>query len=195
MPSSRFNFLYVQDEQEKSIDWVPYYLVNALHLSPLPEEKSMYGIVQTPKKCIADRNCQHPTFQVIWKHILQRELPLEFLLVDKKINSFMIDINLTLLGEIDPKDVSFSFYHHDGRSFAHSGVKMAESTELYSFGFKRSTTNPHLCRFYFSGNFKEDFGQHQERVQLKIKAKGMEEQSVLIPLQRGFSSFIDVTMQ
>ena len=195
LPSSRFNFIYMHNAQPKQVNWAPYYLVNALHLSPLPEEKLMYGIVQTPKKCLTDRFCDHPTFHLIWSHILDREMPAEHLLASKKVNSFMIDINVNLIGDMNPKDIQFSFLNKDGGDLSTVGVKVADFQELYSAGYTRSKHNPQVCRFYFLGHFKESFAAEQETIKVSISAKQIDEMLVEVPLKRGFSSFLEVQLE
>ena len=155
----------------------------------------MYGIVQTPKPCLTDRFCDHPTFQLMWRHILAQEIPLAKLLTSKKVNSFMLDINLNLTADVNAKDIQFSFLNEQGGDLSTSGVKIADAQELYSSGHICSKQNPQLCRFYFFGHFKESSSSEQETINLSISAKQIDSTQVSIPLRRGYSTFLEVQLQ
>ena len=107
----------------------------------------------------------------------------------------MIDINVNLIGDMNPKDIQFSFLNKDGGNLSTAGVKVADFQELYSAGYTRSKHNPQFCRFYFLGHFKESFSDEQQTINVAISAKQIDSKQVSIPLKRGYSSFLEVQLE
>jgi hypothetical protein len=193
LPSSRFNFLYHVNGVVKEIDWSPYYLVDALHLSPLPEERSLYGLVQIPKNCIQDRYCDHPTFELIWKTILHAQIP-KGRQVEKEVRSFMIDLNVQLPKGRETSSLEVELLALDGDALENSRVRLS-STELYGSGSKTSKKYKTMIRYYFNGYFKDSNTSVREALLIRISGVGLSTQEITMTVQGGYSSFADIKME
>ena len=193
IPSSRFNFIYSRDGAVQELDWAPYHLVNALHLSPLPEDRQFYGLVQIPKICIQDRFCEHPTFGLIWHAILNRSLatlPKE----DRTLHSFLIDLNLTVPRARSTNDIKVELLANDGSSLSSSSVELSP-IELYAQGESLSKNNQNMVRFYFNGSFKKESASSKEELLLRITGKNRIMKEVPVTVKRGYSSFLDIKLE
>lgn len=192
LPSSRLNFIYNDHGVVKEIDLAPYRLVQALHLSPLPEDKNLYGIVQTPSKCIENPFCDHPTFELIWKSLLGRYAELKPT-KSPMLLSFMIDLNLVVPKELDHKKVEVQLLAQNGMEVQNTNIVFS-GTELYAKGSKQSQKYKNMHRFYFHGSFKESSDGDYEELLLRITIPDHPTKDVPITVKRGYSSFIDVQL-
>lgn len=206
--SARFNFLYQQSIKDhyadndrtkldecKEIDLAPYVVVNAMHLSPVPDMTNFPGIAQIPKLCVKDSDFYHPTFAYIWEHLLNKPITQK----DKKLGDFktvLIDINVRLdssEGQLDD-DLTIQFLQLDGSEIANSNVEISMAMELYSKGQRRSRKNPNHCRFYFTGHIKRRLDNRKEAILVKFSKPGYRTRLVEIELKSAYSTFIDINL-
>ncbi|MAA79205.1 MAG: hypothetical protein CL916_08080 [Deltaproteobacteria bacterium] len=193
LPSSRFNFIYNHNNIMKEINWAPYILVDALHLSPLPDSPNFYGLVQIPQTCIENSYCKHPTFQIIWNTILNRVQSNQYN-EPKNIHSFMVDINLVLPAEINRKDIKIDLYNEKGLNLENSQIYFSK-TELYSQGTNLSKKYQNMIRFYFNGSFKDSSLLDSENILVRISGDNLLTKDIPLQVKRGYSSFLDTIME
>lgn len=193
LPSSRFNFIYHHNNATKEINWSPYILVDALHLSPLPDSKKFYGLVQIPQQCIKKPDCDHPTFALIWNSILNRTQPNQYQ-VPSTIRSFMIDINLTIPKEVNKEDINIELCNKNGQGIEDSEVIFSK-TELYAQGTTTSKKYPNMIRFYYNGSFKDSSLLDTENIVIRFSGDKLQEKEYPLLVKRGYSSFLDALIE
>lgn len=208
LTSARFNFLYNQSlnetyeagdrvllDQVREVDLAPFRLVNAMHLSPLPEVKEFAGIVQAPSACLKDAYCEHPSFSLIWKHILGKPVP-EGKNNLKGFKTFLLDLNVRLPRALDYEcsDIKVRLTRLNGKTLKGSGIAVKKFYELYSSGVRKSQKYKNHCRMYYTGSI-EDFPKNAPKA-LLIQFEGVQLKSRLIEmrLRESYSSYVDINL-
>ena len=206
---ARFDFYYTQsinqdyDDGDKiSLDFAeeiklaPYVIVNAMHLSPLPDNEKFYGIAQVPRACVNDENIKHPTFQYLWRHILGEKVQqMDEALGDFK--TFLLDINVRVIADrlYQCEDIKIDISKLDGSKIEKSNIEMTKAYELYAKGARASKQYPNLFRYYYTGTIKRRLENRTEAVLLKIFGKDLKSRHVEMKLAQGCSSFVDVELR
>ena len=208
LPSARFNFLFnrsIKDDYQaldrvglvntEKIDLAPFIAVNGLHRSPVPKIKEFSDIVYVPKNCIDDENCDHPTFQYIWKHLLSKEIKVNNE-KQESFNSFLIDLNVIVSNKelFKCEDIKIEFSKLDGSSLEESNIEISSFFELFSEGKNRSSKYPNQCRFYFTGNIKDSLENDFPAVLMKISGEGLKTRLVEVLLKSSYSSFVEINL-
>ncbi|MGE0268962.1 MAG: esterase/lipase family protein [Candidatus Omnitrophota bacterium] len=208
MASARFNFLYSQSikadydandrvrlENMQEVTLAPYVVVNALHVSPVPEMANFSGIAQIPKNCIKNENYIHPTFSYIWKHILG--YPVEQ--VDKKLGDFktvLIDINIRIDHQqtLHNDDLKIEFRSLDGSGLSGSNIEISNAFELYSKGNRRSSGNTNHWRYYYTGHIKRQLDNRKETLLMVVSKNGYKSRLFEIEIKTACSTFVDLNL-
>ncbi|MCK5215688.1 MAG: hypothetical protein KAR05_10085 [Candidatus Omnitrophica bacterium] len=209
MPSARFDFLYsssLKDEYEendrvrldnmKEIHMSPFIVVNAAHLSPAPDLKEFSGVAQVPKRCVSDKECDHPTFRYVWNHILNRQVVSQEKLLSAGLKSFLIDLNIRADSpkEHSLKGFKIDFFQLDGAPLKYSNVEISAFVELYSEGRVRSKEIPNQYRFYFTGNIKDLEKGKEAAVLMRSSVNGLRSRFVEVRIKQGYTTFVDINL-
>lgn len=208
LSSARFNFFYTQSligeykdehrltlDQVKEVKMASYVVVNAMHLSPLPELPNFAGIAQIPKGCVKNENCNHPTFPYLWKHLLKEKIEQidDFL---GNFKTFLLDINVRIGSQKDYQceDIKIELLKSDGSPLNQSNIEISKFYELSAQGARRSDQYPNHCRFYFTGSIKKVLEGRQEALLIKFTAKDLKTRFVEMKLKESYSSFVDIDL-
>lgn len=182
--SSNMNHFYVDDrdtiyEDEELIDELQYnqvskfYVTKALHTTI---SKGVWrfaqGIAKLPKSCKTDEYCNHNSFEYIWKSLFK--IPVKQLdeKIDKKTNSFVIDIELELDStDITPDDFEFNFKSASGRSIASKELRVKRIYDRDNDQYYRS--NGKSLSFVYAGRLlKAKNNKYTKELIMTIRNKG-----------------------
>lgn len=208
LASAHFDFLYTRSikadyaekdrvglENMREVNMAPYVVVNALHVSPVPEMPNFAGIAQIPRGCIKNENYVHPTFTYVWKHILK--YPVEQ--SDKKLGDFktvLIDINIRMDHQDVQQndDLKIEFRSVDGTNLTGSNIEVSNAFEFYSKGRRRSAGNSNHWRYYFTGHIKRKLDNRKETLLLAVSKTGYKTRCLEIEIKAASSTFVDINL-
>jgi hypothetical protein len=220
LPSSRFDFIYasalkagysegeilpVSDFNETHFS--PHYVVDALHMSVMPEVHTWAAIANIPSECIDNADCDHPTYKYVLAHLKNKVVvPDEVLL--SKMTAFLLDLNIALpAGEqLDASKIKIEFASDD------LDLKVADPMELYSHGEVNSVNNDsqteNYRHFYFTGTADHSYLSPEVRatqktsapfkdktLTIKISAAGYKTRVVNAKVRATYSTFIDINLE
>jgi hypothetical protein len=190
LPSSQFDFIHAEDENEAYVDgstipvesfhetdFAEHTVVPALHANPLfPKMNVIKSIAQVPAECIQDLNCDHPTIKLIVKHLLHQP---DAIHNDdlKHMSSFLLDVNVTLpegSEHIEADSVKFEWDHLPsnlqiarGNEFTSSGKMRVVDPDLDSIpqlkDDVKSVDPTRYRRFFFTGVIDHSFDPRQPK--------------------------------
>lgn len=155
---------------------IPYVTVAATHL-----KLDLPGIATIPAKCLEESGCDHPSLPVIMNHLKGRAIAS----VSEEFDHFRSSIYLinTSGVKIKKKDIKIEVLKNENVS-----IPLSQKLHLYKGNAKRDEG----LAFSFHGNTKKN-GIQKVRVLLTMKNKFQRE--LEIPVEGGYSSFIQLTLR
>lgn len=198
LPSARFDFNYVVDKSDyeandfiakesfRSTDLVSrFHIVNALHISPLPQQRRFTGVSQIPDRCVnqAPVFCNHPAYNSIVSFLAGHEQTPR--VHDFQPKSFLAQLILHVpnAANLRPGDVRISLMRS-------SGVKMDNFLELYRKGM-RIVTEKNEVRLYFTGYLPDGAAF----ARFSVEVTGVVPRQVEMPFEPAKVTFAELTLK
>jgi hypothetical protein len=155
---------------------IPYVTVAATHL-----KLDLPGIATIPAKCLEENGCDHPSLPVIVNHLKGRAIAS----VSEEFDHFRSSIYLKNNSgkKIEKKDVTIEVLKNE-----YVSIPASQRLNLYRGKAKRDDG----LAFSFHGHSKKN-GIQKIRVLLTLKNKFQRE--IEIPVEGGYSSFIQLTLR
>lgn len=172
-------------ELSKIVDEDDYLIVNAMHVSPLPDSERFKDISSVPKRCvnIPYEDCDHPIFKPIMNHLLNRPQDPYF---KRDLTSFGVDIKLNFKNKkVNQNDIELKF------SSKNKYANIGQMQELYS-KVKRWDEFGNL-RYFTTGEIdsKKALSTRAE-FQLIISHKGQLLKKVQLPVEITKTTYIEL---
>lgn len=201
IPSSRLDFLYYSDSEEKHNDLVDasefkstgiiddenYVVVNAFHTSPTPQRVKTPGIARLPDRCadISYLDCDHPTYPMMVQHLFKFERGPAFV---RDLMSFAIDLKVKFHGvSVDRKKISISF------KAVSTGLNIGKDVELYNNVNRWSDEGD--FRLYHTGYIdSKKTSSTLGKVEMTVRMPGFKDRKVLVPVKTALSTFVELEM-
>lgn len=171
------------------IDEDDYMIINALHVSPLPENKYLRDMMYIPKSCLKGdyQRCDHPSYKSIVDHLLNRQRGPYF---KRDLTSFGVDLkiippgnNKSLINNLNITYKSLSY-----------GAKIGSPLELYSH-VKRIDSEGNL-RVFRTGDIDSKIAiSTKAYFEMKLEVKGETLKIVTFPVQTSTSSYIEIYLK
>ncbi|MCM2277585.1 MAG: putative lipase [Oligoflexia bacterium] len=209
LPSARFDFIHLTQKPHRPatvgfMEFAPFRVVEALHLSPLPESENFPGIAQVPERCVSNPNCRHPTFKIVADHLQGRPVP-EGPPLPSPLTSFMLELSIRAPQGVPlrPEEVSIELPP------SQNGLRLADPLELYSHGkapARGAAEFPNEARFYYMGYLRPERAKIENEagsrtnlpanpsVRLRVRAPGFARQEVQAAVRPATSTYVEIEL-
>jgi hypothetical protein len=148
-----------------------------------------YGVVDVPENCLNIRNCEHPGFNILYTFLTKDEVMTDRD-IDKTIKGFDLHLQVQFpKGQINLEDsyVSFPDNNKPNIDIGHYRMNM-ENFEPITIN-----TDDSSAYYLIKGNLWGE--KKSSKVELEIHHTGIESRTVIVEVEKGKATFINLKMK